>query len=198
MTDEREYDDIGRELHAMRAEPRPEYARELDRRAAGWLSERPRRRLPSLRIAIPAAAGAAAVAAAIIALVVSGGDGGGDKPDRLAVTVITADAQVPSAGGAAPEALEAAPVERRSDAAVDVFALESERVPAGQPFTVRYQVADATRVTVALAGLQAEAEVGPGPGTLQISTEGLPAGVHRLTLTTPRAPAFRGRVEIAG
>ncbi len=57
-----EFDDIARELHAMRSEPRPEYARELDRRAAGWLRERPRRRLPSLRVA-PTAATAAAAAA---------------------------------------------------------------------------------------------------------------------------------------
>ncbi len=54
MNDEREFDEIGQELHATRAQPRPEFARELDERAAGWLRERPRRRLPSLRIAIPA------------------------------------------------------------------------------------------------------------------------------------------------
>jgi hypothetical protein len=59
MTDEREFDDLSRELHATRDEPHPDFARELDRRAAGWLREKPRRRLPSMRIAIPAVGAAA-------------------------------------------------------------------------------------------------------------------------------------------
>ena len=37
MTDDHEHEALARELHAMRAEPRPEYARELDQRAADWL-----------------------------------------------------------------------------------------------------------------------------------------------------------------
>ena len=204
MTDEREDDDIARELHSMRAEPRPEYARELDRRAAAWLRERPRRRLPSLRAAIPAVAAGAAAVAVIVALSVPGGDGDGDGRagggggDRLDVTVIAAQSPTPAPAAGA-EALDAAPqVKRQSGGFADVFALDSESVSAGQPFTVSYEVAEVTRLTVRLAGREAKVQVGPGPGTLEVSTESLPAGSHRLVISTPRVPAFRGRVEIRG
>ena len=207
MSDEREYDDIREDLHAMRAEPRPEYARELDRRAASWLRERPRRRLPALRIAIPAAA-AAATTAVVVALAVSGGgDGGG--ADQLEVAVVAEGATgggtqgVPggaTGGGAAPEALEA-PFEQReqtdtqTDTSGGAFLLPDVE---GDTVTVRYVFPAATEATVQLAGHEAEVEVGPGPGNLEISTNGLPAGTHDLTISTQSAPTFRTPVKIEG
>ena len=53
MTDDPQLEELARDLHAIRAEPDPDFARELDRRAAGWLREgERRRRLPSLRIVV--------------------------------------------------------------------------------------------------------------------------------------------------
>src|SRR5215212_9003212 len=97
----------GRELLALRAEPRPEFLAHLDRRmqpdfARGRADEqlaaqRPRRRLgplPALGIAVPAAA-AAVVAAALIA-----GSGGSSGEDKLPVAV-QSQPEPKAAGGAA-------------------------------------------------------------------------------------------------
>ena len=194
MTDEHEFDDIAEDLHAMRAEPRPEFARELDRRAASWLRQGPRRWLPSLRIAIPAAA-AAATAVVVIALAVSDG---GEDPDRLEVAVVAEGA--PGGGGAtggaqAPEALTSPQQGDSADPARGAFLLLTVE---GETVTVRYLFSAAAEVTVELAGREAEVEVGPGSGSLEISTDGLPAGTHDLTISTPAAPTYRQSVEIAG
>jgi hypothetical protein len=206
MSDEHEYDDIREDLQTMRAEPRPEFTRELDRRAASWLRERPRRRLPSLRIAIPAAA-AAATAAIVVALVVSGGDGGGGE-DQLEVAVV-AEGQtgggttgVPGGGTdeAAPGAL-AAPFEQReqpdtqTDTSGGAFLLPEVE---GDTVTVRYIIPAPTTAAVELAGHEAQVEVSRGSGSLEISTKGLPAGTHDLTISTPSAPTFRTPVKIDG
>jgi hypothetical protein len=204
MTVEPEHEDLARELHAMRAEPRPEFARELDARAAELLRDRPRRRLPSLRIAIPAVATAAA-AAVVVALVVAGGDGGGGT-ERLEVAVVAAE-ETPSAAGGA----EAFDARRKSDspaaplneldsraAAPDVLALEAGRVPADGSFIVRYQVAERTRATVELAGLAAAVTLDPGTGSIEIAAEGLPAGTHRLKISMRGVTVLSERVEIDG
>lgn len=202
MTDERDYDDIAEDLHAMRAEPRPDFARELDQRAASWLRERPRGGLTWLRIAVPVAATAAVV---VIAVAVSGGgDGGGG--DSLEVAVV-AEGETPGSatqgvpgggtgGAAAPEALET-PFEgdRQSDASGGAFLLPEVE---GDTVTVQYLFPAATPATVELAGHEAEVEVGPGSGSLEISTEGLPAGTHDLTISTPVAPTFRTPVAVGG
>jgi len=193
MTVEPEFEDLARELHATRAQPRPEYARELDARAAAWLSERPRRRLPSLRIALPAAA-VAATAAVVVALALSGGDGGGGGEDRLEVAVVAA--QAPSADGGA-EALDA-PTERESMPAADVLALEADRAPLGALFIVRYAIAERTEVSIELAGRDAAITLEPGVGSIEISTEGLPAGAHRLRMSMRGVTALSERVEIDG
>ena len=192
--EEREFDDLARELHETRAEPRPEYARELDGRAAEWLRERPARRLPSLRIAIPAAA-AAAIAAVVIALAVSGGDSG-VTTRKLEVAVVG------DQGGGQAEAL-GAPLERKDSAARDMseggFAAPvHRRVKQGEPVSLRYFFTAPTEGTVELAGREAEVEVPEGAGRLEISTEGLPAGVHRLEIAVPAAPLYRERIEIGG
>ena len=210
MTDEHEYDDIAEDLHAMRAEPRPEFARDLDRRAASWLRERPRRRLPSLRIAIPAAA--AAAAAVIVVVAVSGSDGGGDGGggDQLEVAVV-AEGETPggatqgvpggapggaTGGEAAPEALDTPfESEKQTDASGGAFLLPEV---SGDTVTVRYLFPAATQASVELAGREAEVEVGPGSGSLEVSTEGLPPGTHDLTISTPVAPTFRTPVAIDG
>ena len=203
MTVEPEYEDLARELHAMRAEPRREYARELDARAAEWLRERPRRRLPSLRLAIPAAATAAAAVA--VALVVAGGDGGGGGggPERLVVAVVSAEAPPPAAGGAG-EALQA-PLERESktpatdDARTpDVLALENFRAPADGRFVVSYQAAERTGATVELAGAAAKVTLDPGTGNIEVGVEGLPAGTHRLEISMRGVKVLSERVEIDG
>jgi hypothetical protein len=189
--EEREFEDLARELHETRADPRPEYARELDRRAAGWLRERAARRLPSLRIAIPAAA-AGAVAAVVIALAVSGG-GGEERAAQLAVTVI------PEHGAA--EAL-GAPLDKSRDSAAGSLAEGGfappahRRVDPGEPISLRYFFTAPTSGTVELAGREAELEVPQGAGRVQVSTDGLPAGTHRLEIAVPAAPLYRERIEI--
>ena len=195
MTHENEFDDLARELHETRAQPRPEYAHELDRRAAEWLRERPRRRLPSLRIAVPAAA--AVAAAAVIALAVSGdgGDGGGGPGDaRLEVAVVAA--QAPEAGAGA----DAVRNQREQELAFegDGLVLESQRAPADGLFLVRYDAAERTTATVDLAGREAEVELGPGAGSIEISTADLPAGTHRLRILMHGVPTLRERVQIDG
>jgi hypothetical protein len=187
MTAEHEFDDFARELHAMRAEPRPEYARQLDQRAASWLREHPRRRLPSLRIAIPAAA-AATAAAVIVALAVSGGGGDGE---RLEVAVIPEGAT--GGGEQAPQALGEAPERDSADPTGGAFLLPAVE---GDTVTVRYLVSGSTEARLALAGREAEVKVGPGSGSVEISTEDLPAGTHELTISIPSAPTFRTPVKI--
>jgi hypothetical protein len=197
MSDERELDDLARELHATREQPRPEFARDLDQRAAGWLREKPRWRLPSMRIAIPAFAAGAAL---VVALVVSGGgdDGGGGGEEPLDVAVVAEGplpgAATPQGGGAAPEALET-PLQRDSttDGGGGAFLLLTQE---GKTVTLRYLFSAAADARVELAGHEAEVQIVPGPGSLEISTEGLPPGTHDLTITAPSAPTYRERVEI--
>ena len=203
MTDEREFDDLARELHATREQPRPEFARELDQRAAGWLRERPRRRLPKMRIAIPAL-GAAAVTVLVVALAVSGGDdpGDGGATEPLEVAVVSEGPLPGSApgggvapGGAAPEALET-PLQRDSttDGGGAFLLLTRE----DKTVTVRYLFSAPADAHVELAGREADVRIEPGPGSLEISTEGLSPGTHDLTITAPPAPTYRERVEIRG
>ena len=201
MTDEREIDELGRELHATRAEPRPEFARELDQRAAGWLRERPRWRMPSLRIAIPAVAAAAAL---VIVLVVSGGGddgGGGGGEEPLDVAVVSEGpvpgAAAPGGGAAAPEALET-PLQQdsaREGSGGGAFLLLTQE---GDTVTVRYLFSAPTEARVELAGREAEVQIEPGPGSIEVSTAGLPAGTHDLTITAPSTPVYRERVNIGG
>lgn len=187
MTGENEFDDLARDLQAMRAEPRPEYARELDQRAAAWLREPPRRRLPSLRIAIPAAA-AAATAAVIVGLAMSGGDDGGSK---LEVAV------VPDQGTA--EALGAAPERDSAGRAEGAFAVPmATRVEEDQPVRVRYFLTAPTEGTVTFAGREAKLRLGAGAGRIEISTEGLSVGTHELEISIPPQPLYRERIEIGG
>jgi hypothetical protein len=203
MTEEREFDDLARELQATRAQPRPEYARELDERATEWLRDRKKRGrtpfLQSLRIVIPAAAATAAV---VVALVVSGGDGeeggggaggatgGGTAlevaivPDQGAAEALGAPLQKDSARRAAPEGGFAQP--------------KATRVDSGQPVILRYFFTAPTEGTVELAGREAELKVPEGAGRLEISTQGLPAGAHRLEIAVPAAPLYRERIEIGG
>jgi len=195
MTDEREYDDLARELHAMRDEPRPEYARELDQRAAAWLRERPRRRFPSLRVAIPAAAGGAAAAAVVIALAVSGGGEGGDEPSSKLEVAVLADQGAAEALGA--------PLELERDSAAGrpegAFAAPmSTRVEEGEPVVVRYFFTAPTEPHIALAGREADVALDAGAGRVEVSTDGLPAGTHTLEITIPGSPPNRERIEIGG
>ena len=201
MSTDPEHDDLAQDLHAMRAEPRPEFARDLDRRAAGWLRERPRRRLPSLRIALPAVASAAA-AVVVIAIVVSGGEDGGGAggagggADQLEVAVVSDGA--PQSGLAAPQAApENFGAPAPDDSAVDrsggaFLLLESEP----GKVTVQYIFGAEATAKVELAGREADVRVAPGSGSLEISTEGLPSGTQELVISTPDSPTFRGQVAI--
>jgi hypothetical protein len=175
-----EFDDLARELHATRAEPRPEFARELDSRAAGWLRERPRRRLPSLRLAIPAAAAAGAAAVAI-ALAVSSGDEDAAN-SKLEVAVLQDDGAAEALG---------APLELgKQDSAAraqGTFAEPTEtQLGPGDPVIVRYFFTAPVEGRVAFAG------------RLEISTEDVPAGTHTLEIAFPPAPLSRTRIEIGG
>jgi hypothetical protein len=183
-----EFDDLGRELHAMRAEPRPEYARELDERAAVWLRDRPRRRFPSLRVAIPAVGAAAAAAAVVVALAVSGDD---ERSRSLDVAVV-ADQGAAEAYGT--------PLERDSASGSEgAFSVPTETSLAeGEPVIVRYFFTAPTEGTVELAGREASLRVGPGAGRVEISTEGLPSGTHDLEISIPPMPRYRKRIEIGG
>jgi hypothetical protein len=200
MTDEREFEDLAAELHETRERPRPEFAHELDRRAAGWLREKPRRRMPSMRIAVPALGAGAAAAALIVALAVSGGgdgDGAGERAP-LEVAVVPEGplpGAAPQSGGAAPDALET-PLQRESTSGGNgAFLLLTKE---GETATVRYLFSTPAEARVALAGREAEVQIEPGPGSLEISTAGLPAGTHELTITAPPAPVYRERLEVGG
>ena len=190
-----EHDDIARELRETRAEPTPEFARALDERAAEWLRERPRRRMPSLRIWVPAAA-AAGAAAVVIALAVSGDDDGGSS--NLEVAVLSDQGQVDAVGGA--QQLES---KRESEAAPKMAeggfsSPKAERVAKGDPVIVRFFFTAATDGRVELAGREATLHVPPGAGRLEISTEGLPAGTHQLVITVRSMPPYKQRIEITG
>lgn len=189
--DEREFDDLARELHETRAEPRPEFTRELDRQAAGWLGERPSRRLPSLRIAIPVAAAAALSAALVIAVVGSGDD---ESTPQLEVAVVAEQGEAGALG---------APLAKDDSAARSVpeggFARPvRRRVDEGEPVTVRYFFTAPTKGSVELAGREAGLEVPAGAGRLEISTDGVAAGSYRLEIAVPATPLYRERVEIDG
>ena len=190
-----EHDDIARELRETRAEPTPEFARALDERAAEWLRERPRRRMPSVRIWVPAVAVAGA-AAVVIALAVSGDDDGGSS--KLEVAVLSDQGQVDAVGGA--QQLES---KRESEAAPKAaeggFASpKATRVAAGEPVVVRFFFTAPTDGTVELAGREAPVKVPAGAGRLEVSTEGLPAGTHKLVITVRSMPPYRQRIVIGG
>ena len=190
-----EHDDIARELRETRAEPTPEFARALDERAAELLRERPRRRMPSVRIWVPAAA-VAGVAVVVIALAVSGGGDGGSS--ELEVAVVSAQGQVDAVGGA--QQLES---KRESEAAPEVAegglaSPKANRVAEGEPVIVRFFFTAATDGRVELAGREATLHVPPGAGRLEISTEGLPVGTHQLVISVRSMPPYRQRIEITG
>jgi hypothetical protein len=190
-----EYDHIGRELRETRAEPTPEFARALDERAAEILRERPRRRMPSLRIAIPAVATVVA-AAVVIALVISGGDDEGGR-SKLQVAVISDQGALDAVGGGQAEALS----DRESEAAPKLaeggFASpKAKRVAEGEPVVVRFFFTAPTGGTVEFAAREASVKVPAGAGRLEISTEGLPAGTERLVITVRSMPPYRQRIEI--
>jgi len=190
-----EHDDIARELRETRAEPTPEFARALDERAAEWLRERPRRRMPSVRIWVPAVAVAGA-AAVVIALAVSGDDDGGSS--KLEVAVLSDQGQVDAVGGA--QQLES---KRESEAAPKAaeggFASpKATRVAEGEPVVVRFFFTAPTDGTVELAGREAPVKVPAGAGRLEVSTEGLPAGTHKLVITVRSMPPYRQRIVIGG
>ncbi len=189
-----EHDDIGRELRETRAEPTPEFARALDERAAEWLRERPRRRMPSLRIAIPAVATAAA-AAVVLALVVSGDDEGGSS--KLEVAVV-ADRGVAEAvgGGSQLDLRKESEAPRAAEGGFS--APRATRVEQGEPVIVRFFFTGRTEGRVELAGREAALHVPAGAGRLEISTEGLPAGTHALVISVQSMPPYRQRIEIAG
>lgn len=182
-----EHDDIGRELRETRAEPTPGFARELDQRAAEWLRERPRRRMPSLRIAIPAVATAAA-AAVVIALAVSGGDDTGldvsAHSDAGAVEAIGKDDRESEAAPELAEGGFAAP--------------RATRVSEGEPVVVRYFFTGATDGTVEFAGHETSVKLPAGAGRLEISTDDVPAGTHQLLITVRSMPPYRQRIEVGG
>ena len=187
-----EYDDIARELHAMRAEPRPEYARELDQRAAEWLRKK-RGRSPFLRPALllPAAAAAAAV---VLAFVLSDGS---DEHRELQVAVVPDQGEVQSlgeGGGAEADALRRAAPKQPAEGAFSVA--RSDRVEPGEPVVLRYFFTAPVEGTIQLAGREATVKVGPGSGRVEVSTEGLPAGTQRLEIAFPPMPPVRERIEI--
>jgi hypothetical protein len=189
-----EHDALGRELRETRAEPAPEFARALDERAAEILRERPRRRMPSLRIAIPAVATMVA-AAVVIALVISGDDEGGRS--KLQVAVISDQGELDAVGGGQAEALS----DRESEAAPKLaeggFASpKAKRVAQGEPVVVRFFFTAPTEGTVELASRETSVDVPAGAGRLEISTEGLPAGTERLVITVRSMPPYRQRIEI--
>jgi hypothetical protein len=193
-----EHDDIGRELRETRAEPTPEFARALDERAAEWLRERPRRRLTSPRIWIPAAAVAGA-AAVVIALAVSGGDGGGTS--ELEVAVVTDQGTVDALGGAQLEnerESEAAPNAAEGAAEGGFASPKATRVAEGEPVVVRFFFTAPTDGTVELAGREAPVSVPAGAGRLEISTDDVPAGPHALVISVRSMPPYRKRIEVAG
>ena len=182
-----------RELHAMRAEPRPEFARELDQRAAEWLRERPRRRMPSLRIAIPAVAArrprpswsrSSCPAAATAAVAARAARGRGRRRGHAGVAQRRSAAARPAR--AAPEDRSAPPLER--EAPRRPAARSCCRARRTSTVTVRYLFTAPTEATVELAGREAEVDARPGSGRLEISTEGLPAGHARPLISTPSAP----------
>jgi hypothetical protein len=188
-----EHDDIGRELRETRAEPTPEFARELDERAAGWLRERPRRRLPSLRIAVPAVA-AAAAAAVVLAVVVSGGDDDGGS--QLEVAVVADRGAAEAVGGSQLDLRKESEAPRAAEGGFS--APKATRVEQGEPVIVRFFFTGPTEGTVELAGREAALRVPAGAGRLEISTEGVPAGTQKLVISVRSMPPYRKRIEIAG
>ena len=195
MTDDQHLEPLARDLHAIRAEPEPEFARELDRRAAEWLREGERgRRLPSLRIAVPAFA--AAAAAVVIALVVVGGDEAGDT-GSLSVAVVPAEQEEAQGLSApAPQRDSAAGAEEEHGEAERAFLTSPPPAPAGEPLVATYSIPQAGRARVRLGDRETQVEVPAGEGTLEISTEGLDPGSYDLEIELPPVPAQQTRVEI--
>jgi hypothetical protein len=194
-----DFDDIARELHTTRAAPRPEFARELDQRAAGWLRNNQGRTPFVARMQrkgpVPVLVTAAAVAAIVVAFVVSGGGGGGERELEVAVVPDQGAVEALGGGGAAPEALEP----QRDSAAPAEGGLSppaAKHVEEGEPITVRYFFTAPTEGTVEFAGREAALQIGTGAGQLEIPTEGLPAGRHVLEIAVPAAPLYRERIAI--
>ena len=192
MTDDPRLETLARDLHAIRAEPDPEYTRELDRRAAGWLREGTRRwRLPPLRLLAPALATGAAAAVAVVVMAGGGGDSG---PGTLAVKVVPAQ---PGAGSG--EALRAAP---QRDSAAEAHGGEGaffNSPPAarqGDPLVATYSVPASTRARVKLDGRETAVDVPAGDGRVEISTEGLEPGTYELEVAIPPIPTQRTQVEV--
>src|SRR5215208_4000579 len=199
----------GPELVALRAEPRPEFLADLDRRmqpdfARGRADEelaaqRPRRRLgllPALGIAVPAAA-AAVVAAALIA-----GSGGSSGEDKLPVAVQSQPEPKAAGGAAAPESESA--LSRPGGPSAPAIGIVSCQVAAGEPFVLRSSAPRAGSVFVSLSPTAGGSATSPrrvdlsaGSGRLRIATDELTGGRYALVVTLPSGQsALRARVRI--
>src|SRR4051812_24430323 len=203
-----ELGDWGPEVLALRAEPRPEFLADLDRRmqpdfARGRADEEiaaqpPRRRLgllPALGIAVPAAA------AAVVAVVIAGsGDSSG--PDKLPVAVQSQPGPKAAGGALAPESESA--LSRPGGPSAPAIALVSRQVAAGEPFVLRYSAPRAGSVFVSLSPTDGgsatstrRVDLPSGSGRLRIATDELTGGRYALVVTLPSGPsALRARVRI--
>ena len=199
----------GPELVALRAEPRPEFLADLDRRmqpdfARGRADEqlaaqRPRRRLgllPALGIAVPAAA------AAVVAVVVIAGSGDSSGPDKLPVAVQSQPGPKATGGAAAPQSESA--LSRPGGPSAPAIGIVARQVAAGEPFVLRYSAPRSGSVFVSLSptgggSATSTRRVGlpAGSGRLRIATDELTGGRYALVVTLPSGQsALRARVRI--
>jgi hypothetical protein len=195
MTDDPQLESLARDLHAIRAEPDPEFARGLDRRTAEWLREGERsHRLPSLRIAVPALA--AVAAAVVIALVVVGGDEAGDTGTLSVAVVPAGQEEAQGLSAPAPQRDSGAGAEAPGEQAERSFLTSPSPARAGEPLVATYAIPQAGRARVRFGDRETQVEVPAGDGRLEISTEGLDPGSYDLEIELPPVPAQRTRVEI--
>ena len=101
----------------------------------------------------------------------------------------------PQGGQVAPEVLET-PLQRESttDGGGAFLLLTQE----GETVTVRYLFSAPAEARVELAGREAEVQIEPGSGSLEISTEGLPAGNARPDDHGPARADLPRAIEIGG
>jgi hypothetical protein len=204
-----ELGDWGPELMALREEPRPEFLAELDRRlqpdfARGRADEelaaqRPKRRLrllPTLGIAVPAAA------ALVVAVVLIAGSGGSSGPGKLPVAVQSQPDAAGAGGAAAPQSESA--LSRPGGPSAPAIGIVSRQVAAGEPFVLRYSAPEAGSVFVSLsptdggsAASTRRVALPAGSGRLRIATDQLTGGRYALVVTLPNGQsALRARVRV--
>jgi hypothetical protein len=186
------------DLRALRPTPRPQFAAELDERAAAGFPRRSRLpltlpSLPALRLLIPAG-GVAAILLAIVVALTSGGGSGSSGPD-LHFSQAAPERGVPSIGGTSHAAPNSAAPEASSGT---LFEAESTALPASKQAAGSERLSEAQTLHHRAVERSAEITLAAAPKDVDDDASRVFEAVHANNGIVMRSSTQEGRPGEAG